>query len=97
MVRVIWGKSALKELNNAYEYIKGKSIPSAKKVRDAILDTAQNLKDNPEIYPLDRYRKNNDRSIRAFEKYNYRVAYQITEIEIRILRVRHISREPLKY
>ena len=49
------------------------------------------------MYPLDKYRKNNDGSIRAFEKYSYRVAYQITKTEIRILRIRHTGREPLSY
>lgn len=67
------------------------SVRSAKKVRDTILDTAEHLKDNPEIYPLDKYRKNNDGSIRAFECYSYRVAYQITPTEIRILRLHHVS------
>mgnify|MGYP000533413668 FL=1 len=52
---------------------------------------------NPEIYPLDKYRKNNNGTIRAFEVYSYRIAYQITKSEIRILRVRHTKREPLKH
>lgn len=97
MVKVIWRKSALEQLNKAYEYIKKDSVQSAEKVRDVILNTAERLKDNPEIYPLDRYRKNNDESIRAFECYSYRVAYQITPTEIRILRLRHTGREPLDY
>ncbi|MGB0948547.1 MAG: type II toxin-antitoxin system RelE/ParE family toxin [Marinirhabdus sp.] len=38
----------------------------------------------------------NDGSYRAFEKHSYRVSYRITENEIRILRLRHTSRNPLK-
>ena len=81
MVEVVWRKLALKQLNKAYNYINKESLQSAKKV--------------PEIYPLDKYRKNNDGTIRAFEVYSYRIAYQITKYEIRILRVRHTKREPL--
>ncbi len=97
MVKVIWRKTALKQLNHAYKYIKEDSVQAAKQVRDTIIDTAENLKHNPEIYPLDKYRKNNDGSIRAFEVYSYRVAYQVMKTEIRILRIRHTSREPLQY
>jgi len=58
---------------------------------------AESLKDNPEIHPLDKYRKNNKGDIRAFEKYSLRVAYQVTPKEIRIIRLRHTSRNPLRY
>jgi plasmid stabilization system protein ParE len=97
MVEVIWRKLALKQLNKAYNYIKKDSLQSAKKVREEIFDTAERLKNNPEIYPLDKYRKNNNGTIRAFEVYNYRISYQIAKSEIRILRVRHTKREPLKH
>lgn len=94
---VIWRKLALKKLHKVYQYIKKESLQSAKKVRDEIFDTAEKLKHSPEIYPLDKYRKNNDGTMRAFEVYSYRVAYQITKSEIRILRVRHTKREPLEH
>ena len=57
----------------------------------------ENLKYNPEIYPLDKHRKNNKGDIRAFEKFSLRVAYQITKKQIRIIRLRHTSRDPLEY
>lgn len=97
MVKVVWRKIALIQLNKAYEFIEKDSLKSAKKVRDTIFDKAESLKQNPEIYPLDKFRNNNDGSIRAFEIYNYRVAYQVTKSEIRILRVRHTKREPLEH
>ena len=97
MVKIVWRKLALKQLNKAYNYIKKESLQSAKKVREEIFDKAESLKYNPEIYPLDKYRKNNDGTIRAFEVYSYRITYQITKSEIRILRVRHTKREPLEY
>ena len=97
MVRVVWRKLALNQLNKIYKYVKKESELSAKKVVKDIFDTADKLKDNSEIHPLDKYRKNNDGTIRAFEVYSYRVVYQVTKSEIRILRVRHTKREPLDH
>ncbi len=97
MVKVVWRKGALAHLNKHYNHIKKDSLKSAKKVRDTIFDMAESLKDYPEAYPLDKYRKNNKGDIRAFEKYSLRVAYQVTKSEIRIIRVRHTSREVLEY
>jgi plasmid stabilization system protein ParE len=69
----------------------------AQKVLKTILDMTEGLKENPDIYPTDKYRSNNKGDIRAFEKYSLRVAYQVTETEIRIINVRHTSRDPLEY
>lgn len=97
MVKVVWRKGALAYLNKQYNYIKKDSLQSAQKVRDSIFEITDSLAKNPEIYPLDKYRKNNKGNIRAFEKYSLRVAYQVTKTEIRIIRVRHTSRNPLEY
>ena len=91
---IVWRKLALLQVHKIYNYIKKDSLQSAKKVREKTFKRAEELKHNPTIYPLDKYRKNNNGSFRAFEVYNYRIAYQITKSEVRILRVRHTSREP---
>ena len=97
MVKIVWWKLALLQLKEAFDYIKKDSLQSAENVRNTIFSATDNLKYNPEIYPLDKYRKNNDGTFRAFEIYSYRIAYQITKSEIRILRVRHTKQEPLGY
>lgn len=51
MVKVIWRKRALTHLQKNYKYILKESPQSAKKVKNIILDTADSLKYNPEIYP----------------------------------------------
>ena len=94
---VVWDSEALSELKTAYEYLKERSPSSAKKVRKAILEKTKALANHPEMYEPDRFKNNNDGNYRAFELYNYRIVYRITETEIRILRVRHTSREPLPY
>ena len=98
MVRkIVWDKEAILQMEEVYEYLKERSLQSANKVRKSIKEKVQGLSKHPEIYPLDRFIKNNDGSIRAFKKYSYRITYKVTETEIIIARVRHTSREPLEY
>jgi plasmid stabilization system protein ParE len=95
--KVIWSKNGSLQLKEALTYLREKSPKSAVKVKKEILLTARELSLHPEIFSLDRYTKDNDGSIRAFEKYSYRVSYQVEETQILILRIRHTSREPLEY
>jgi plasmid stabilization system protein ParE len=97
MVKIVWRKGALDHLRKHCEHIKKDSPQSAGKVRDTIFNMAESLKKNPGIHPLDKYKMDNKGDIRAFEKYHLRIAYQVTKSEIRIIRVRHTSRNPLKY
>ena len=64
---------------------------------DGYLASTRRLGANPEIYPPDKYRNNNDGSFRAYELHHYRIAYRITEKEIIITRMRHTSMEPKQY
>lgn len=95
--KVIWSKNASLQLKESLEDLKEKSPKAASKVKNEILKTSRELSDNPEIYSLDRFKKNNDGDFRAFEKYSYRVTYQVEKTQITILRVRHTSREPLEH
>ncbi len=67
MVKIVWRKLALQQLKEAYDYIKEDSLQSAENVRKEIFSATNNLKYNPKIDPLDKYRKNNDGTIRAFK------------------------------
>jgi len=66
-------------------------------VKNALIDLTIDLPQNPEKYPLDKFKTNNDGTWRAFEKYHYRISYRILENQIRIVRVRHTSKSPLTY
>jgi len=55
------------------------------------------LPENPQRYAVDKFKRNNPGNYRAFEKYNYRIAYKHTDKEIHILRIRHVRQEPLEY
>jgi plasmid stabilization system protein ParE len=98
MVReVIWPKSVQNQLTKVYQYILKDSFQNAEKVKEDILKSTRNLTLNPEIYPIDKYRKNNDGTFRAYELHRYRIAYRITEKQIIIVRIRHVKMEPRLY
>lgn len=98
MVKEIrWPLQVQKQLAKAYQYILQDSYQNAEKVKKNILSSTFTLAANPEMYPLDKYRKDNDGSFRAYELHRYRIAYQIKKNEIVIVRVRHTSLEPKQY
>ncbi len=93
----VWSNSAKRQLQKAYEYIKLDSLQNAVNVRNEIISRSVELAANPEIFPADKYKQNNDGSYRAFELYSYRISYKIQEDQIRIVRLRHTSRSPKNY
>ncbi|PYF74108.1 type II toxin-antitoxin system RelE/ParE family toxin [Pedobacter nutrimenti] len=94
---VVWSNSAKAELKKAYEYIALDSLQNAQMVRDTLIDLTIELLEHPEKYPSDKFKKDNDGTWRAFEKYHYRVSYRILQNQIRIVRLRHTSKSPLNY
>ena len=96
--QVIWGKRAFKSLEKAYERIKEESLANAEMVREDILKATRELSKSPERYPPDKFKRENQRSeFRAFEKHSYRIAYRYTGNQIKIVRLRHVRQEPVKY
>ena len=93
----VWTPQAIAELKKAFEYISQDSPQNANNVIDEIITLADKLPEQPEMFPPDKYKKANDGSWRAFEKYHYRISYRITKKDIRIIRMRHTSRSPLQY
>ncbi len=94
---VIWDKAAKFQLKKAYNKIKEESLQGAETVKNGILESVGEIPEHPERYPLDKLKKDNPGDYRAFELYNYRIAYKITKNNIQVLRIRHIKREPLSY
>ncbi len=95
-LKVIWSKNGSLQLKESLKDLKEKSPKAASKVKNEIFKTTRELSNNPEIYSPDRFKKDNDGSYRSFEKYSYRVTYQVEKTQVVILRVRHTSREPLQ-
>lgn len=67
MRKVIWPLPAQKQLAKAYQFIVMASYQNAGKVKANILASTQKLPTNPEMHPMDKFRKNNDGSFRAYE------------------------------
>ncbi len=92
-----WDKPAMQDFNDAIRYIAKDSLQNAEKVKRGILGKVTRLAAYPSINPPDKYKKENDGNFRAFELHRYRISYHVSLKEIRILRVRHTSREPKEY
>jgi len=96
---VIWSKLALKHNKSIHTHLlkETKSLKVADKVVSKLFDSSDTLENHPELYALDRFKINNNGTYRAYEVYSYRISYRVMKDKIRILRVRHTSREPLEY
>lgn len=94
---ISWTKAAVKQFETAIEYIASNSIKNAEKVSIDILKQLEKTVQNPEFFPPDKYKRNNDGSYRAFEKHHCRIAYRFHHKVIRVLRVRHTAMEPKEY
>ena len=84
-------------MQEVYLFIRKDSFQNADEVRKGILKATNDLALNPEIYPSDKYKIDNDGSFGAFELYRYRTSYQIANDEVIIIRLRHTSMNPKKY
>ncbi len=97
--RIIWDRIALDHFKEILDFLSRQSSQAPKIVREGILSRLENLKKNPLIFEIDKLKDAPNNDFRAFVIYSYRVTYQVKEAtkEIRILRIRHTSREPLEY
>jgi len=95
--RLIWDKHALAKLKESLKWISKTSLQQAENVEEAILATIDIIRSHPERYPSDKYKRKNSGGKRAFETHGYRISYDYTEREVRILRVRHVRQSHKVY
>jgi plasmid stabilization system protein ParE len=97
--RLIWDRKALDHFKDILTYLEKQSNQAPKIVKVAIIARLDLIKTNPLISELDKLKDAPNKDFRAFVVFSYRVTYQIKSDakEIRILRIRHTSREPLGY
>jgi plasmid stabilization system protein ParE len=97
--RLIWDVKALDHFKNILEYLEEQSAQAPKIVKKAILERLVLVQKNPLTSEVDKLKDPINPDFRAFVVFSYRVTYQIEndKKEIRVLRVRHTSREPLGY
>lgn len=94
---VKWDEEALEYLERALDWIADESLLQAENVEQGILEKITTATKEPERFPPDKYKRNNQGKHRAFETHSYRVAYTYTDEELQILRVRHVKQEPKIY
>ncbi len=98
-LKIIWDRNALDNFKEILDYLGKQSVQAPKIVKTGIVARIEAIKINPLITELDKLKDSPNKDFRAFVIYSYRVTYQIKieTKEIRILRIRHTSREPLGY
>ncbi|MEK7225581.1 MAG: type II toxin-antitoxin system RelE/ParE family toxin [Bacteroidota bacterium] len=94
---VRWSRAAELQLKRAFLYIRKDSYQNAWKVRYDIVAMTESLSINPERFPADKLKMNNDGTYRAFELHRYRVSFVILKEVILIVRMRHTAMSPLLY
>lgn len=92
-----WDRIAVHQLDKAIDYIEKNSVKNAGNTLSDILEKINRLPDYPEMYPPDKYKMANDDNYRAFKLHRYRIIYFVGAVEIRIIRIRHTKRKPVKY
>lgn len=98
MRKLVWSKRATKSFEKILDYIEKDSIQNAEKVAKELLQKVKYAIKHPEFYSRDKCKTENSKgSFRAFEIYHVRVSIYFDEKVIRVIRVRHTKRKPLKY
>ena len=99
LFKIIWDVQALEHFKEILEYLNEQSNQAPKIVKKAIFDRITTIKKNPLVSEKDKLRNPPSKDYRAFIVFSYRITYQIQNEakEVRILRIRHTSREPLGY
>jgi plasmid stabilization system protein ParE len=83
------------EFKRYITFIKFDSPKNALKVKKEVIAKVASIKRNPERFTPDKFKINNDGSVRYFELYSLRISFEIVDEEyIDIIRCRHTSRKP---
>lgn len=98
-LKIVWDRKALDHFKDILTYLGKQSQQAPKIVKSAIIARLDLIRTNPLLCELDKLKDSPNKDFRAFIIYSYRVTYQIkSELkEIRVLRIRHTSKEPLGY
>ena len=97
--KIIWSPISLRQLEEVHEDIfeVSKSLNSADRIINDIMDSIDILGSQPEIYTLDENKLNNDGSYRSYKVRTYNIAYRVLTDVICIIRVRYSGKEPRNY
>lgn len=91
MVRIIWTRRSLTDLEDIADYIAKDSKKFAKITIEGLIKEAHRLETNPQIGRI--VPEVNDEKFRELIKGNYRIIYNHDEFKVNILTVHHSSRD----
>lgn len=91
MVKIVWSKHALKDLNAIYEFIREDSELYAKRFTEKIINRISQLEAFPELGRV--VPEFEDETIRELIEGNYRIVYQVRQKSIIIVRIHHAARQ----
>ncbi|MFM7032150.1 MAG: type II toxin-antitoxin system RelE/ParE family toxin [Bacteroidota bacterium] len=93
---IVWDRAALDHFKEILIYLHRESDQAPKIVKTELFKQLSRIKKAPHLFKIDDLIEKPTNDLRVFLVYNYRVTYQIkNELnEIRLLRIRHSSREP---
>ncbi len=96
---IIWDRNALEDFKEILSFLSKQSSQAPKIVKEGILSRLEIIKTNPLIFEIDKLKDESAKEFRAFVIYSYRITFQINTAtnEIRVIRIRHTSREPFDY
>ncbi|OFY82496.1 MAG: hypothetical protein A3F72_00275 [Bacteroidetes bacterium RIFCSPLOWO2_12_FULL_35_15] len=96
---IIWDRIALDHFKDILSFLSKQSLQAPKIVKEGILSRLDDVKKNAFVFEMDKLKDNPNKEFRAFVIYSYRITYQIKAAtkEIRIIRIKHTSREPFGY
>lgn len=97
--KLVWDRNAIDDFKDILDFLAKQSEQAPIIVKSAILERLEKIRKNPLICELDKLKEIPNNDLRAIVVFSYRITYQInaSKKEIRILRIRHTSREPLGY
>ena len=96
-VNIVWSKSASRHFLEILEFLSLHSEQATSIIGNAILNEIDFLAKTPMSHPEDRFKKRNDGTFRACVIFSYRISYKIDGTTIKIVRIRHTSRQPLEF
>ena len=70
ILKLVIGLEAKNELENIFAYIKLTSVKNAEFFRSDLLNSFKELISNPDRYPLDKFKNENDGAFRAYEHHS---------------------------
>ena len=96
-MEIVWAKRAVNGIQKIYKHIENDSPQNAEIIIDELIEKVTAIKEQPERYKIDKYKKNNAGNYRAFEHKKIRVSYKIKSNVIEMVRVRHTKQKPTKF